>query len=742
MSLPFALGQGSYVNEENMRNTGIAMLVITSVVVATRTTLTVFQQKSVRWDDGWLLAGYTFFVAMEIMYLVKAEPIFNFWGVIDGTKPLYPTLPKDDVTMRKVSVAANMLFYSGLWSVKFSLLAFYKQLMSRIKTYVRAWWVVLVFSIVVYIVAIFISAFGCSRPQDATTSGGCQKPRDFQSVAAALWFGYTADVVTDICIMILPLGLIRKAKMPLRQKVSIGFVICLVAVCITIATIRVVEIGRTITRYSQPSATWLALWGTIELSLAVIIGSCPGLYRGGKHAHKTYMSSRSRSSHRSAKSDSPMVEAGRYRHVDIGPYIAAKRATMEAQHNASLPQQPHFMDRRSSDDTATSQEEFVRRVHDESAIAIHKTLSVKSRNRDSDSVKEWDDPTLPLPVDWDDPRYIGYPSPTANRRLIISVVRSFGEDIKATTNSDFGGMLSPLLRRCPTKLAALTSAVPKLHHAIPRSTIPIARRMSSSPTPVSSFTLDPSLFNPSLYTQLHSTWFSTQPPHLSAPSKESFQRWFSNPDKSAAANFDTLCTTNFAPALRSISPTHLLVPPISSYEEELSLAPTLAAPFLPQLPRSSSPEYGSTALALVLLLDQIPRNTLRSSQAQIYTHYDVLARALVRCLLTPPHRADLAPGIKTLLSKRMWFYLPLEHSEWLADHELFARYSEEMRADQELNCSKEVEEGLNASEGFEERHAVIIRRFGRYPYRNEVLGRETTGEEREWLEGGGERFTA
>ncbi|KAG8629743.1 hypothetical protein KVT40_001362 [Elsinoe batatas] len=415
MSSPIALFQGSYVTQDNLMATGIAMIVVTSLVVATRMALTLFQHKSLKWDDGWLLLGYIFYMGMVIMYLVKAEPIFHFWGFIDGTRGPYATIMLDDVTMRRVSFSANLLFYSALWSVKFSLLAFYKQLMARLKAYVRAWWVVLTLTAIFYITAIFISLFSCSAPQNQISSGGCQRPRDYQGVAAALWFGYAVDVVTDLAIMLLPLGLIRKAQMPFRQKFSIGFVICLVAVCITVATIRVIELGRTITRYTQPSATWLALWGTIEASLAVIIGSSPGLYRGGKYAHKSYLSSRSRSSNPYPHSDSPMVEAGRYRHVDMAPYVAAKRTTMRAEHNASHSGTSATMDSRFSNDSTTSQDGFAKRVYDDAAIAVHKTLSVKSRNRDSDSIRDYPDPTLPLPVDWEDPRYIGYPSPTANR---------------------------------------------------------------------------------------------------------------------------------------------------------------------------------------------------------------------------------------------------------------------------------------------------------------------------------------
>ena len=73
-------------------------------------------------------------------------------------------------------------------------------------------------------------------------------------------------MLTVLTVMILPLGLIWKLQMPLSQKLSIGGLFCLAFVCIAVATIRVKELGSTINS-SQPSTTWLALWGIVESSI-------------------------------------------------------------------------------------------------------------------------------------------------------------------------------------------------------------------------------------------------------------------------------------------------------------------------------------------------------------------------------------------------------------------------------------------------------------------------------------------
>jgi uncharacterized protein (DUF924 family) len=121
------------------------------------------------------------------------------------------------------------------------------------------------------------------------------------------------------------------------------------------------------------------------------------------------------------------------------------------------------------------------------------------------------------------------------------------------------------------------------------------------------------------------------------------------------------------------------------------------------------------ALALVIVLDQFPRNMFRAS-ARAYVA-DPLARAVAE-------RA-IAKGFdqKVAMPQRTFFYLPFEHAEDLADQE---RAIALIRATGDADQLK-----------WGELHADIIRRFGRFPHRNAVLGRTTTPEEQAFLDSGG-----
>src|SRR5262249_9761011 len=126
-------------------------------------------------------------------------------------------------------------------------------------------------------------------------------------------------------------------------------------------------------------------------------------------------------------------------------------------------------------------------------------------------------------------------------------------------------------------------------------------------------------------------------------------------------------------------------------------------------------EDAESALALLIVLDQFPRNMFRGDP-RIYAA-DPVARAVADRAIARGFDRRYAPP------ERQFFYLPLEHSENLADQERCGA----------LNRAAEDADGVK----WAEIHADIIRRFGRFPHRNRILGRTTTPEEQAFLDAGG-----
>jgi uncharacterized protein (DUF924 family) len=131
--------------------------------------------------------------------------------------------------------------------------------------------------------------------------------------------------------------------------------------------------------------------------------------------------------------------------------------------------------------------------------------------------------------------------------------------------------------------------------------------------------------------------------------------------------------------------------------------------------RGELDDWGATAegsLALVLLLDQFPRNCFRESPRTFAT--DPQARAAADRAIAAGHDRAVSDDLA------MFFYLPFMHSEELADQ------------DRSVALCSRLGDANHAK-----RHREIVARFGRFPHRNEILGRESTPEEREHLARGG-----
>ncbi|KAG4260700.1 hypothetical protein FPRO04_04324 [Fusarium proliferatum] len=237
--------------------------------------------------------------------------------------------------------------------------------------------------------------------------------------------------------------------------------------------------------------------------------------------------------------------------------------------------------------------------------------------------------------------------------------------------------------------------------------------------------------------ELRSFWFEHIPEEANriiAPG-ELQKRWFFS-DK----EFDNVCVTRFSPVLEAIRNAG-----VTSAQELLSVA---------------KPRNSLDWLSLIILLDQIPRNSYRGDKSSIcFNYFDPIAQQ-VSLEAIKQGIPDKAPEIRWVFSHRNWFYMPLMHSEDISAHEKAVAAFEQMNQDilsltegtggadeYERKAREVVQADPEAAKAvgetnkvFEEKHIVIVKRFGRYPHRNKALGREATPAEVEFLESGGDTF--
>ncbi|KAG8166135.1 hypothetical protein KVR01_004687 [Diaporthe batatas] len=245
-----------------------------------------------------------------------------------------------------------------------------------------------------------------------------------------------------------------------------------------------------------------------------------------------------------------------------------------------------------------------------------------------------------------------------------------------------------------------------------------------------------------LLEELSSLWFQhvVDEQDLVVPSQDSMMHWFRKNEA-----FDQACSAKFRQTL----------------EQTKSLNVTGEAILNAVQPRSSL-EW----IQLIVLLDQIPRNIYRGEESRIvFTIFDPIAQHIAQAATAAG--ADSHPLVRYRIGHRMWFTMPFMHSEDPTMHQKAVELIESMARDVRsvANSQEDVGNGLDENNQelqkcktiivskrdaavklcesqleFEIKHKDIIDKFGRYPHRNGPLGRGTTTDEQEFLDGGGDTF--
>ncbi len=147
----------------------------------------------------------------------------------------------------------------------------------------------------------------------------------------------------------------------------------------------------------------------------------------------------------------------------------------------------------------------------------------------------------------------------------------------------------------------------------------------------------------------------------------------------------------------------------------------------PMLERASRGEFASWSaspkrrLALILLFDQVPRNSYRGTAAAFAFDREALSLSVEGLQLAADAALDPL--------ERLFFYLPLEHAESMEAQDAAVASFQRLVAESPQEFKAFTEYTLK----FAHQHRDIIAKFGRFPYRNRVLGRESTPAELEWL---------
>jgi hypothetical protein len=143
--------KGSF-GPDTIKGTGIALIVLTTIVVAGRFGGSIRRFKDLKAEDYFLIIGYLFFLELTVLYIYIAPVIFRIAALQAGRIAPYATILQDSRQLQIVFFVTTSSLWLCLWMIKYSLLAMYKRLLVG-KAYLIAWWTIAGFSTLVRLVA-------------------------------------------------------------------------------------------------------------------------------------------------------------------------------------------------------------------------------------------------------------------------------------------------------------------------------------------------------------------------------------------------------------------------------------------------------------------------------------------------------------------------------------------------------------------------------------------------------------
>ncbi|KAF7853248.1 hypothetical protein EAF04_010750 [Stromatinia cepivora] len=249
---------------------------IAAICMALRTFSRIKTFKSLYNDDIFAFLALVLALASAILWQVHAQEMFDLMAVSAQIK-----MPGADFVTRseaysRASGVVIILFYSTLWSVKFSFLLFIRRLGSHVAKVEYLWWPITVFTICTYFACIGTIQYHCLFVPLTTIETKCTTDSavNFQQVTLKLNCAW--DVMTDALIMVIPISMLWGTQMKMKRKITFGIIFSLALITIIFAIVRTTVVSS-LTR--MPDTSWLYMWSAIETTIAIVV-VCMASIRG------------------------------------------------------------------------------------------------------------------------------------------------------------------------------------------------------------------------------------------------------------------------------------------------------------------------------------------------------------------------------------------------------------------------------------------------------------------------------
>ncbi|RFU29596.1 hypothetical protein B7463_g6733, partial [Scytalidium lignicola] len=225
-------------------------------------------------EDLFLLLALASFIGMAGVYLYCLPILFRSEAIGAGKERPYHGFKDDMTNMLHGFLAAQLIFWLSLWSVKLSLLFLFRKLTIGLPDYIYIWTGIMVFTVLSFVGCVISGFTSCSSLHAWFTAGACETARDATAKKASLYYSLAVDLLTDLLIMVIPIKLLWTLRISTFEKLSVGFAFSVGIITMIIAIIRVVSLDNSV-QNGEVNTSWLILWAAIEVCVAILVGCLP-----------------------------------------------------------------------------------------------------------------------------------------------------------------------------------------------------------------------------------------------------------------------------------------------------------------------------------------------------------------------------------------------------------------------------------------------------------------------------------
>jgi hypothetical protein len=174
----------------------VAGYVVTVLATCLRIYVRLSKQRRLYSDDYALLVAVGFYWALVSLYIVDLPYLYAFYAFLAGKSSTQADVADQYRHMMMISFVVTALLWAVLWSVKISLLLFFRRVIQG-TTWIRAWWIILGVVVTTFVGFIVSELLSCDTIADFTVLGACVSAKNQRAQIISLYYSFTADVVTE-----------------------------------------------------------------------------------------------------------------------------------------------------------------------------------------------------------------------------------------------------------------------------------------------------------------------------------------------------------------------------------------------------------------------------------------------------------------------------------------------------------------------------------------------------------------